>query len=223
MRVRNQKEVASSDARVLLQQRWLTKLMLTLACFATAGCASLGAEQIRLDNSALIVNGDAIVKGELLIGRGAAVHFNGSLNEGSHAFPVTNQGLLQFGGQRPQRVTGALGGQGVLRIAAPAEVTLTSDNGFDGAIQIERGALLRISGTLGCGVYSGVIVNDGVLAFSPSAKQTLAGGLVGSGELRLEGGTLVLGQAPGTPLQSSCARQLRPSPRFNRYPDMFLP
>lgn len=202
-------------------RRWdLAGTASVLLCLALTGCAASRAPQLHIDRGSLTLQGDARVEGGLVIGRDAAVRLDGTLNQGTYAFPIQNQGLLAFRGAVPQRLTGALAGQGVLHIAAPAEVTLAGENGFDGRIQIERGARLHVLGALGCGRFGGTIVNDGVLIFSLAVQQVLAGTLAGSGELRLDGGTLVLGEDPGTPPRNACTvRATGRTPHLKRYPD----
>ena len=179
-------------------------LALVLALSQTTGCAALfepsQAAEIRIERGALTVDGDASITGSIFIGQGARLSLAGPVNGGVYAQQIVNEGTLEFS-SREQSLLGGLEGSGVLHIAAPTRLTVGAANGFSGKIEIDRGATLRLTGSIGCGDYRGTIVNDGTLAFANHGRQVIAGAIQGAGDLLLEAGELVLGN-PSDPSEA---------------------
>jgi autotransporter-associated beta strand protein len=72
-------------------------------------------------------------------------------------------------------------------------LTLTGNNTYNGAIEINSGAV-EISGTglLAGGNYSGTIENEGLFTFASASNQTLSGEIIGSGEIVKENSSMLV-------------------------------
>lgn len=113
-------------------------------------------------------------------------------------------------------ISAVLAGTAGFTKTGPGTLSLTGINTYTGPTTISAGTLsIGDPGQLGGGNYGGVITNNGVLDYSSSASQTLAGAVSGSGALTLNGsGTLTLTVAnsySGGSTVNAGTLQLRPS------------
>lgn len=170
---------------------------------STAGTAELGGAVVnssggatslrKLGTGKWTLSGSNGFTGDLTIGAGTLeVGGAGTLGGGSYAGAISNAGTLSFASSSAQTVSGIISGAGTLVKSGAGTLTLSASNTFTGGISLGAGTL-AVSGRLGGGSYAGAIVNDGTLAFTGSAIQTLTGAISGSGTLSKSGsGTINL-------------------------------
>ena len=131
-------------------------------------------------------------------GSGLTIGGSGSLGSGSYAgnIDLGSGTTFTYASTAAQTLSGLISDSGALVQNGSGTLTLTHVNTYSGATTIGIGATLAITGTgsLGSGSYAGNITDNGALAMSSSANQTLSGLISGStGSLSYTGGgTLTL-------------------------------
>ena len=169
-----------------------------LVRLGNANALAAASENVHLWAGVLNLNGQTNVRANSLVienGDTSALVNLTTASTASFAGGVTLvTGTTQIGGSGNLALSGTVSGAGGFSKTSSGTLTLSGDNTYTGNTDILAGALV-ISGTLGSGDYHGTIANSGALTLSaPSADQTLAGVISGTGSLTKSGtGTLTLG------------------------------
>jgi autotransporter-associated beta strand protein len=139
----------------------------------------------KVGNGTLVLQGNNSFSGPIAVTSGAIeISGNGTLGGGNFSGRVENNGLFKFAATSNQILSGEVVGSGEIVKEGNGTLTLAGNNSFNGAIEINSGAIeISGNGTLGGGNFSGRIENDGLFKFAAASNQTLSGEIVGSGEI----------------------------------------
>ena len=120
---------------------------------------------------------------------------SGSLNNGSYAGNIADNGTFIYGSTATQSFSGVISGTGAFTDSEPGTMTLSGVNSYNGALTITSGTLaISGAGVLGSGSYTGGIADGGAFTYGSTANQTLSGAISGVGSLTETGlGKLTLG------------------------------
>lgn len=127
--------------------------------------------------------GTLVSAGVLQVGTGSA----GDIGSG----PVTNNALVVFN-QGTAHTVATISGTGHIQQQGLSQLTLLSNNTYAGSTAVGGSARLQVgnggaTGTLG----SGVVTNDGVLAFNRTGTFTVNNGITGAGALHKLGSSVM--------------------------------
>ena len=154
----------------------------------TTGLTKSGTGTLIINTENNNTGGTLVSGGVLQVGSGSG----GDVGPG----PVTNNALVVFN-QGTAHTAPAISGSGHIQHQGASQLTLLADNTYAGTTTVGASSRLQVGNGGAAGALgSGVVTNDGVLAFNRTGTHTVANGITGTGSLQKLGtSVLTLGGA----------------------------